>query len=209
MIASLRGTVIDISLTGAVVECAGVGYGFLASPRTLSTLVRGEEAMVLTSMVVRDSDIQLFGFSSAESREMFHLLRGVSGLGPKIALAVDSVFSPAEVARAIREKDARSLQRVPGVGKRMADRMIVDLQDKVAAFAEPADVGESVAGEAAGVAAAAPSGAVAQQVTEALVSLGFPEKTATSAVEAVLAEHPEADTSDALRESLSRIGGAR
>lgn len=207
MIASLRGTVIDISTQRAVVECAGVGYAFLASPRTLATLVRGEEATVLTSMVVRDSDVQLVGFQNSASREMFHLLLGVSGLGPKIALAVEAVFSPAEVARAIRDKDARTLQRVPGVGKRMADRMIVELGDKVGAFAEPeAELGD---GTAKAPSLGGQGSAVAQQVTEALVSLGFPEKTATKTAETVVAEHPEAETSVALREALSRIGGAR
>ncbi|QNQ90329.1 Holliday junction branch migration protein RuvA [Corynebacterium poyangense] len=208
MIASLRGTVIDITLQGAVVECAGVGYFFSATPQTLSTLVRGEETTVITSMVVRESDIQLFGFLDAASREMFHALQTVSGLGPKLALAVQSVLGPEEIAHAITQGDTRMLQRVPGVGKRMAERMIVDLKDKMKPFHAVAST--DLSGDSADSRQPAGQGNfVSAQVIEALMSLGFNEKTAGQAADKVLSTNPEADTSTALRAALSLLGGKR
>ncbi|MBI8989011.1 Holliday junction branch migration protein RuvA [Corynebacterium meridianum] len=197
MIASLHGEVIDIGLNTAVIECAGVGYTFTATPQTLATLRRGDAARVLTTLVVREDAMSLYGFTDVPSREMFALLQSVSGLGPRLALAAQSVFAPAELANAIAGGDAKSLQRIPGVGKRMAERMIVDLKDKVGSYSS---------GSAPEAPAVAADTVVPEQVVEALIGLGFPERTAVSTVATVAAENPGLDTAGALRAALARLG---
>ncbi|ADK28970.1 Holliday junction branch migration protein RuvA [Corynebacterium pseudotuberculosis] len=200
MIVSLRGTVASIGLGSAVIECNGVGYEVLASPSTLSQMRRGEEFFVLTTMVVREDSQTLYGFASDEARQMFTLLQTVSGLGPKLALAAQSVLSAVDLAQAIANQDAKTLQRIPGVGKRVAERIIVDLKDKVSAFitdggATPASGGSSSA-----------TSDVSAQVLEALLGLGFTEKVAEPALNSVLSESPNATTSQALRLALSTLG---
>lgn len=203
MIDSLSGEVIAIGLDHAVIECAGVGYRFLATPPTLATLTRGENTRVMTSMVVKDDGATLYGFADDDARGMFHRLQTVSGLGPKLALAALAVFSPAELAAHIGAGDSKAIQSIPGVGKKMADRIALELKDKVAGLYPEAS------GEAASH-AAAPSTAGAsfatEQVVEALVGLGFPEKGARTAVDAVIAADPEADSSALLRLALNQLG---
>ncbi|WJY89861.1 Holliday junction branch migration protein RuvA [Corynebacterium confusum] len=203
MIASLRGEVISIALDHAVIECQGVGYLVHAAPPTLGRLTRGEEAFVLTSMVVKEDSMTLYGFGTAEDREMFHLLQSVSGLGPKLALAALSVLEANELAQAISQSDAKRLQTIPGVGKRMAERLALELKDKVAGFAGAGAAADE--GAAAGGVPAA-SEPVVQQVTEALMGLGFTEKAAAGAVEAIVAEQPDAATPVVLRNALARLG---
>lgn len=205
MIASLRGTVINIGLSSAVIECNGVGYEVVTTPNTLSQLVRGEEALVLTTMVVREDAMKLYGFIDNESREMFSVLQTVSGLGPRLALACESVLSPLEISQAITNADAKALQRVPGVGKRMADRLIVELKGKVAAFAAGVvdEGGEQISLPNANIA----SEVVVEQVSQALVGLGFSEKQSDDAVSFVLAADPSLDTSGALRAALAKLSG--
>ena len=137
MIVSLRGTVIDITAHHAVIECAGVGYQVLATPTTLGHLTRGAETFILITMIVREESQTLYGFLDAATRDMFATLQTVSGLGPKLALAAQSVYTTPELAHAITHGDTKTLQKIPGVGKRMAERMVVDLKDKVATYAAP------------------------------------------------------------------------
>ena len=199
MIASVRGIVIGIGLDHAVIECAGVGYRVETTPATLATLRRGEEAFLLTSLTVREDAHILHGFSSDEDRGMFHLLQTVTGLGPRLAVACLSVFDAGEISAAISGEDAKTLQRIPGVGKRMAERLVLELKDKVAAYA-PAEAVE----DTPQLSPAAES--VALQVTEALIGLGFTERVAQPVVEGVLAENPELGTGEALRAALSQLG---
>ncbi|ANE04160.1 Holliday junction branch migration protein RuvA [Corynebacterium crudilactis] len=205
MISSLRGTVINIGLSSAVIECNGVGYEVVTTPTTLSRLIRGEEALVLTTMVVREDAMKLYGFIDNESREMFSVLQTVSGLGPRLALACESVLSPLEIAQAISAGDAKTLQRVPGVGKRMADRLIVELKDKVTAFTAGVvdEAGEQIPLSGASIASAV----VVEQVSQALVGLGFSEKQSDDAVTFVLTADPSLDTSGALRAALAKLSG--
>lgn len=202
MIASLRGTVIGIGLDHGVIECSGVGYHFSATPRTLAELRRGEESFIFTTMVVREDSMQLYGFKENEDREMFHLLQTVTGLGPKLAMASLAVLHPAELAKAVAEADSKTLQRIPGVGKRMAERMALELKEKVTAYLAPAEAGEMELGTQLPMG----SEAVAEQVAAALLGLGFGEKEATAAVNTVLAEDPELTTSAALRAALAGLG---
>lgn len=201
MIVSLRGTVASIGLGSAVIECNGVGYEVLASPSTLAHMSRGEECFVLTTMVVREDSQTLYGFASDEARQMFTLLQTVSGLGPKLALAAQSILSATDLAHAIANQDAKTLQRIPGVGKRVAERIIVDLKDKVSAFITAGDAATPAPG---GVSLA--TNDVAAQVLEALLGLGFTEKVAEPVVISVLADSPNATTSQVLRLALSALG---
>ncbi|OFQ49470.1 Holliday junction branch migration protein RuvA [Corynebacterium sp. HMSC076D02] len=201
MIASLRGTVLTIGLDHAVIECAGVGYKFLATPVTLGSLRSGEEATVLTSMVVKEDSMTLYGFGNDEDREMFHVLQSVSGLGPKLAVAALSVMGAGQLAAAISSGDAKTLQSIPGVGKRMAERLALELKDKVSVFAPQAGAGEVTTGTSA--VANAP---VVEQVVEALVGLGFSDKAARPVVESIVETDPAAETSTVLRGALAQLG---
>ncbi|WP_238419298.1 Holliday junction branch migration protein RuvA [Gordonia sp. 'Campus'] len=196
MIASVRGPVLEVALDHAVIDCAGVGYRVLATPATLSRLRRGDEATLLTSMIVREDSMTLYGFTEPDARALFALLQTVTGVGPRLAMATLAVLEPDALRRALAESDTKALTSVPGIGKRVAERLCVELRDKVD---RPA--GEPTVGIAA-------VGGIREQVTEALVGLGFTAAPAEKAVNAVLADHPDADASTALRHSLSLLGKA-
>src|SRR6187551_2464427 len=133
MIASVRGAVVSRLPGDVVIEAAGVGYRLSVSSETLSSVPRvGEQATLLTHLVLRDDGMHLYGFSSEEERELFLMLIGVQSVGPKVALAVLSGGKPHELLNAIATGDAARFQAVPGIGKRTADRIIVELREKVA-----------------------------------------------------------------------------
>ena len=202
MIDSLSGEVLTSGLDHAVIECSGVGYRFLATPQTLGSFTRGEQARVMTSMVVKDDGVTLYGFGDADAREMFHKLQTVSGLGPKLALASLSVFDPGELSSHIANGDAKTIQSIPGVGKKMAERIALELKDKVEAFIPAGD-----APAAAGTTGADKgSSLVSEQVVEALVGLGFQERSARPVVDALVEEQPEENASALLRQALSQLG---
>ncbi len=194
MIASVRGEVLEIALDHVVVEAAGVGYKVMATPSTLATLRRGEQARLITAMIVREDSQTLYGFADGEARDLFQTLLGVSGVGPKIALATLAVYDATALRQALADGDVAALTRVPGIGKRGAERMVLELRDKIAAT--PGAGGTTVAG---------PLG-IRGPVVEALVGLGFPVKQAEEACDRVLAGDPEANTSSALRAALSMLG---
>ena len=133
MIASVRGTIISRLPGEAVVEAAGVGYRVSISSETLSALPRaGEQATLLTHLILRDDGMHLYGFATEPERELFLMLIGVQGVGPKVALAVLSGGAPRELLNAIAAGDTARFQAVPGIGKRTAERIIVELREKVA-----------------------------------------------------------------------------
>lgn len=193
MIASVRGEVIDIALDHVVVEAAGVGYKVMATPATLSTVRRGTETRLITAMIVREDSMTLYGFPDAEARDLFLTLIGVSGIGPKIAQAALAVYDATALRRVLSDGDVTALTRVPGIGKRGAERLVLELRDKIGPVA--ASDGTSFNGHA-----------VRAPVVEALVGLGFAAKQAEEATDKVLAEDPDVSTSDALRTALSRLG---
>ncbi|WP_433760731.1 Holliday junction branch migration protein RuvA [Nocardia sp. CA-135398] len=201
MIASVRGEVLEIALDHVVIEAAGVGYRLNVTPATLSTLTRGEESRLFTAMIVREDSMTLFGFADTESRDLFGLLQTVSGVGPRLAMAVLAVLEPEALRKALAESNVAALTRVPGIGKRGAERMVVELRDKVNLV--PVQAGPP------GSTPAPVLTPVREQVVEALVGLGFPIKQAEPAVDAVLAENPAADTSKALRAALGSLGKNR
>ncbi len=194
MIGSIRGEVLDIALDHTVIEAAGVGYKVMATPATLATLRRGTETRLITAMIVREDSMTLYGFADGEARDLFSTLLGVSGVGPKIALATLAVYDAATLRQALADGDVAALTRVPGIGKRGAERMVLELRDRIGALP-----GGSGPGSGGGHAVRTP-------VVEALVGLGFPVKQAEDACDKVLATDPEATTSSALRAALSLLG---
>jgi holliday junction DNA helicase RuvA len=194
MIASVRGEVLDVALDHVVLEAAGVGYKLMATPSTLATLRRGSEARLITAMIVREDSMTLYGFPDADARDLFLTLLGVSGVGPKIALATLAVYDAPALRQALRDGDVAALTRVPGIGKRGAERMVLELRDKIGPIGTSA-AATSVNGHA-----------VRGPVIEALVGLGFVAKQAEEATEKVLGNEPEATTSTALRSALSLLG---
>ena len=120
MISSLRGRVLEIGLGHCVLEVGGAGLLVQATPSALAGLRRGEEGFLHTSLVVREDSLTLFGFPTAASREVFGLVQQVSGVGPRIALAVVATMEPAALAAAVEAEDIKSIQKVPGIGKRTA-----------------------------------------------------------------------------------------
>ena len=193
MIASVRGEVLDIALDHAVIEAAGVGYKVLTTPATLATLRRGGETRLITAMIVREDSMTLYGFADAESRDLFTTLLGVSGVGPKIALATLAVYDAQALRQALGDGDVTALTRVPGIGKRGAERMVLELRDKIGATAP-------------GASASATGHGIRGPVVEALVGLGFASKQAEEATDKVLAGDPDASTQSALRAALSMLG---
>ena len=194
MIASIRGEVLDVALDHVVIEACGVGYRVNATPSTLSTLRCGTEARLVTAMIVREDSMTLYGFADSDARDLFSTLLSVSGVGPKIALATLAVHDAPALRQALADSDVTALTRVPGIGKRSAERMVLELRDKVGpvvpAVGLPATNGH----------------AVRSPVVEALVGLGFALKQAEEATEKVLANEPEATQSTALRAALSMLG---
>ncbi len=138
MIASVSGEVLVKTPAEVVVEAAGVGYSLNVSGHTLEAVPRvGSRATLLTELVVREDSMQLYGFATAEEREVFALLTSVSGVGPKVALAVLSGLSVPEVETALVAGDHQKFQKIPGIGKRTAERLIVELKDKIVPSGAP------------------------------------------------------------------------
>jgi holliday junction DNA helicase RuvA len=181
VIASVRGQVTAIAPDGAVVEVGGVGVLVHCTPGTLATLRTGEEARLATSLVVREESLTLFGFATDDERGIFEMLQTASGVGPKVALAMLAVHTPNALRMAVATADVKALTRVPGVGPKGAQRIIVDLKGKLGTPEEA--VNAALNGRAA-----AP--AWRDQVHSGLVGLGYSVRDADEAVAAVA---PRAD----------------
>jgi Holliday junction DNA helicase RuvA len=196
VISSLRGQVLSIGLDHVVVEVGGVGFAVQATPTTLAGLRRGEEAKLSTALVVREDSLTLFGFADADARELFGLLQTVSGIGPRLALATLAVLEPDKLRAALADGNITVLTQVPGIGRKGAERLIIELRDK----AGPLPTAD-------GVADGAPQ--VREQVVEALLGLGFPVKQAEATVDSVLADDSAQTTPTVLRRSLAALGRKR
>jgi Holliday junction DNA helicase RuvA len=184
VIASLRGRVVSLRLDAVVVEVGGVGLLVQATPATLAELRPGHEADLATSMVVREDALTLFGFASADERDVFETVQTVSGIGPRLALAMLAVHTPEGLRSAVATADLTALMRVPGIGRKGAQRIVLELTDRLGAPAH--------AGVSAGVNGSRPAGAgVAvgswrEQVLDALVGLGWPARQAEQAIDSVV-----------------------
>jgi holliday junction DNA helicase RuvA len=135
MIASLRGKPVARDAQGLVLDVNGVGYRVLATPSALQKADGADEVVVETHLHVREDAMQLFGFANAEERALFEQLLAVSGVGPKVALAIVSGYSPAELRRAIVREDADLFQTIPGIGKKTAQRVVLELKERIAPLA--------------------------------------------------------------------------
>lgn len=173
MIASVRGTVIRTALDSVVVEVGGVGLLLLTTPRTAGGLRSGETATLATSLVVREESLTLYGFADEDERAVFETVQTVSGVGPRLALAMLAVHSPEAVRTAVSTGDLVALTKVPGIGRKGAERIVLELRDKIGMPAVP-----QVADRPA-------TAAWQGQVREALVGLGWAARQADEAVEAV------------------------
>ncbi len=204
MISSIRGEVLETGLGHAVVEVSGFGLHVVATAQTLAGLQVGSQVRLSTSYVPRQDDAPLlFGFADTTEREIFTTLLSISGVGPRLALAVLSVHTPEAVRKAIAESDTAALTKVPGIGKKTAQRILLELAGKLV-IEEP---DPAAAGADASVAAP-----VQEQVQQALGSLGWSDKDAQAAVEQTLKDAPELageDVAVVLRSTLRMLGGGR
>jgi Holliday junction DNA helicase RuvA len=189
VIAFVRGTVAAVGLTSAVLEVGGVGLELHCTPNTLADLRRGAEAVLPTSMVVREDSLTLFGFADDDEKQMFELVQTASGVGPKLAQAMLAVHSPETIRRAVASDDVKTLTSVPGIGQKGAQRIILELRDRIGS---PGSVAERAAGTT-GV------DAWQGQVHGGLVGLGWSGKEADKAVAAVTADAEQMDVPDVPR----------
>jgi Holliday junction DNA helicase RuvA len=191
VISHLDGLVAAIAPEGAVIEVGGVGLLVQCTPGTLATLRTGERARVATSLVVREDALTLYGFAGDDERDVFELVQTASGVGPRLALAILASFTPDGLRRAIAAEDVAALTRVPGIGRKGAQRIVLELAGRLGS---PGASGGGVASGAglAGSGAPAPRAALwRDQVRTGLVNLGWPARDADQAIAAVEAELTE------------------
>ena len=208
MIVQLTGTLVEVMPTHAVIDCRGVGYELGISALTAQALpaVGTSGVTILTRLIVREDAQELYGFATREERALFDQLRAISGVGPKLALAVLSTFTPAQLATVVVTQDAGRMAQVPGVGKKKASRLLVELSD---VFSKNIELKQLV-----GLTDAlpAPNEAVrdvpAQEAADALLSMGFTSAEVALALEGA-AEAGIASTKDMLSYALRRLGGGR
>ncbi|MEJ7832782.1 MAG: Holliday junction branch migration protein RuvA [Nocardioides sp.] len=204
MIAFVRGEVAALTLSSAILEVGGVGLELMCTPGTLATLRPGQQATLPTSMVVREDSLTLFGFVDDDEKSVFELVQTASGVGPKLAQAMLAVLAPDDVRRAVAADDVKTLTRVPGVGQKGAQRIILELRDRL---------GPPVGGRTP------PSSAELEpwreQVHQGLVGLGWSAKDADQAVHAVAADAGvstsstgEVDVASLLRAALRSMSRA-
>lgn len=199
MIASVRGVVAAIAPDCAVIEVGGVGLQVQCAPATLANLKAGVEARLATSMVVREDSLTLYGFADDDEKHLFELLQTASGVGPRLAQAVLAVHPPETVRRAISGGDLATLTRVPGIGKKGAERLVLELRDRIG----PLPIGDGPAGVL--------SGAWQEQVRQGVLALGWSAVQADQAVAAV-AEGIDGEVPPVpvlLRQAIRLLGKAR
>ncbi len=198
MIAQLSGAVLQIGPTSAVIEAGGLGILALCSPNTVAGLRIGQKATLATSLIVREDSLTLYGFATGDEREFFELLLTATGVGPKLAQAALAVHSPDELRRAIATENLVALCKVPGIGRKGAQRIVIELKDRINAVAltgpseAPADA----------------SAAWRDQVAQGLQGLGWSAKDAESAcgeVESLVHEDPQISVAVLMRAALQSL----
>jgi Holliday junction DNA helicase RuvA len=198
MIAHLNGIVTTVVPEGAVIDVGGVGLLVQCSPGTLAELRPGERTKVSTSLVVREDALTLYGFGTDDERNTFELLQTASGIGPRLALAMLATFSPDGLRQAVAASDVTALTRVPGIGRKGAQRIVLELAGRLGS---PGDGATVVPGGPARV-------AWQDQVRTGLVNLGWQAKDADAAIAAIEPDHAngEVDVAVALRAALAVLG---
>jgi len=176
MISLINGIVRSISSDRAIVEVGGVGLAVSLTSQTTAQLNLGTPVQLFTSLVVREDSLTLFGFLDEESRSAFELVQTVSGIGPKVALAILGAHTPQSLAVAIAQEDIKAIEKVPGIGRKGAQRLILELKGKISDFGsvDYKQVHQPVWRE---------------QLTSALISLGFTAKDSDSAITAVVSQY--------------------
>lgn len=179
MIASLNGTVQKVGLDSLVIGVGGVGMLVHTTPATATSVRLGEEATLATTLVVREDSLTLYGFATDDEKHVFETVQTVSGVGPRLALALLAVLPPEKVRVALGTGDVAALTKVPGIGKKGAERLVLELRDKLGALATTTT--------AAGAATTFPRAAAPwrEQVHEALVGLGWTARQAEDALDKV------------------------
>ncbi len=175
MIATLSGTVKSLSPDRAIIEVGGVGMSVLINAHTSAAMTLGAHANLYTSLVVREDSLTLFGFSDEPSRVLFELVQTVSGIGPKVALSILGALTPSELAHAVNTENISVIEKVPGIGKKGAQRLILELKSKISDFSQ-------------GTYTRSHQPVWREQLTSALVSLGFSAKDSDDAINSVLSE---------------------
>lgn len=205
LISFLRGTVAHVGLSTAVIDLNGAGMSVYATPQTLSRLRVGEEGKVFTSLIVREDSLTLFGFADDDEREVFEVLLSVSGVGPRLALAVLAVHDPEAIRVAAHTGDSKTFTKVPGIGPKVAGRIVLELAGKLVPQGTAPTAGAGIPAEAAWK----------PQVVAAMTSLGWSEKDASASIDKALADDPEVsfrgNVPEILRTTLRWLGqdGAR
>lgn len=201
MIAFVRGTVAQVGLTSTVIDVGGVGLELNCTPGTLATLREGTTATLPTSMVVREDSLTVFGFLDEDEKQVFELLQTASGVGPKLAQAMLAVLRPDDLRRALAGEDVAALTRVPGIGQKGAQRIILELKDRI---------GPVRGGASLPVLAAPDSGdAWRVPVREGLLGLGWSAREAERALDVVAPDAGEsADVAALLRAALRTLSRA-
>ncbi len=199
MIASVRGPVLHVGLDSVVVEVGGAGLLLHTTPATAASLRHGAEVDLATTLVVREESLTLFGFTDPEERALFETVQTVSGVGPRLALAMLAVHSPDDLRHAVTDGELGVLTKVPGIGRKSAERIVLELRDKIAV---PTVTGGTATRPAPGA-----DQAWRGQVKEALVGLGWTAKQADDAVAAVADRAGDgSDVSGLLRAALRELG---
>jgi Holliday junction DNA helicase RuvA len=175
MIATLSGTVKSLSPDRAIIEVGGIGMSVLINAHTSAAMTLGAHANLYTSLVVREDSLTLFGFSDEPSRVLFELVQTVSGIGPKVALSILGALTPSELAHAVNTENTSAIEKVPGIGKKGAQRLILELKSKISDFSQ-------------GTYTRSHQPVWREQLTSALVSLGFSAKDSDDAINSVLSE---------------------
>lgn len=198
MIASVSGTVAALTATGVVVTVGGVGLSVQTTPPTRALLRLGDDVTLATTLVVREDSLTLYGFDDSASRDLFELLQTSSGVGPRLAQAVLTVHTPDTVVRALQTEDLTTLVQVPGIGRKGAQRMVLELKDKV--------------GLGGTSAPATTQAGWRDALIGALAGLGYGQPEAESTVAQLGQEHPDATDADVpalLRQALAALSGRR
>lgn len=204
MIAQLRGTVVAVTATTVVLDLNGFGLLTQCTPATTSAARPGEPMTLHTSLVVREDSLTLFGFADAAERDAFELVQSVTGIGPRIAQAIVSVLPPPQLRAAIETENIAALTRVPGIGRKGAERLVIELRDKAVQL----DAGPAGPGERPTQPAASDVEPWREQVAAGLESLGWSAKDAAAAVEHVapLAEaDPQPGVGELMRAALRSL----
>jgi len=178
MIASVSGRVAAVSPDGAVVEVGGIGLAVQCTPGTIARLQVGENARLSTSLIVREDSLTLYGFADDDERSLFELLQTANGVGPRLAQAVLAIHPPREVRRAVSMADIKALMQVPGIGKKGAERLVLELRDRLGVTTSDT----SLDGPALGLPSVTPVAPWKDQLTSALVGFGWSVKEADGAI---------------------------